>query len=160
VGSKTTPPTPQPGTPNKSTPKLATTNSATTLPTPTTGVPRVTGSATTKSAPKYACTYLGYLTIGQADVNGNQKYQFTAQASAGTGVKIGSYVFDFNDNSAAGVITTSASQVSTDHTYAPGNHTANVTVNFTSNNVGYSSTCSTKLTTAFAQKPAQAKAKI
>jgi hypothetical protein len=74
------------------------------------------------------------LTAGQADASGNVSYTLEASATkSASEATISGYTFNFGDSSQSNTLSSSASSVSTTHTYAPGNWTASVTVNGTVN---------------------------
>ncbi len=74
-------------------------------------------------AASLACTSLAAVAGSVDTTTGNQKYAFTAKASA-SNVTIKAYTFDFGDGSSKATTSTA----NTDHTYKPGTWTANVVV--------------------------------
>jgi PKD repeat protein len=82
--------------------------------------------------PIYSCDMLDEIVIDR------DTRQFTANATAQNGAKVISYEFDFdNDGTVDQTIETDALEAtSQEYTYAPGDYTARVTVNFDTNNDG------------------------
>lgn len=79
------------------------------------------------------------LTPGSIDQNtGDQSYTLKAAATA-QNATLTNYAFSFGDG-ASNAVASSATSVSTTHTYAPGNYTANVTVYAAANGKTYNAT--------------------
>jgi hypothetical protein len=95
-----------------------------------------------KPEAKLSCDSLK-ATAGAVDpANGNQAYSFTAKATA-QNTTITSYDFAFGDGQNT-TVTTSDTTATADHTYAPGEYTAMVTVN-TANDHKTSDACKVKI---------------
>ncbi|HVW23188.1 MAG TPA: PKD domain-containing protein [Candidatus Saccharimonadales bacterium] len=84
-------------------------------------------------SPNFSCDSL------TANPAGGNAFNFTANATANNGAKITGYKYSFGDGQTITNQSTSSSN-STSHTYAPGNYTASVTVNFDVNGTAKTAT--------------------
>lgn len=83
-------------------------------------------------------------TAGAIDASGNQAYSFAASATV-KNTTITGFSFDFGDGTAPLVVATSATTATANHTYAPGDYTARVTVTAAHSGKATSDACTVKI---------------